>query len=355
MTMLFFRKPAWIAFMICIGIVIIVFVVASHMGFNGYLPTDGSPRSKSFGLEEKRVSDIVALVNGTAITRADVEMEMKSVEGRLFTNGMPSSDTEIVKLRKQVLEWLINRELICQAGQKEGIAVDDNEISKAMENIRNRFPGATEFQDFLKKVDITEEQLRAQFWKGFMVARYAEPHFADKSRISEQDIRKYYEKNRNQFKTPEQVRARHILIKIEPPGEQDQRKAARSTIDIIRKRLGRGEHFSELAEGYSQCPSRVRGGDLGYVTRGQLPEAFEKAAFAMRPGQTSPPVETPYGYHLIRVEERKQETTRPYAETKEEIGRYLKSEKVESEMSRFVEGLRQKANIEIFMMEPAGG
>lgn len=348
-------KPTRIGLMIGIGIGSIILVVAIHRGFSDYLLADESPHGISVGSEEKRVSDIVALVNGKAITRADLEIEMKSVEGHLFTNGMPSSDTEIAKLRNQVLEWLINRELICQEAEKEGMSVDNNEISRAMENIRKRFPGETEFQDFLKKVDITEEQLRAQFWKHIMVDRYAETHFANKTRTSEEEIRKYYEQNRYRFSSPARVRARHILIKIEPPGEQDQRKEALSTIDIIRKKYERGDHFSELAEKYSQCPSRVRGGDLGYIQRGQLPEAFEMVAFAMKPGQTSQPVETSYGYHLIRVEERKPETTSSFEKTKEEINRYLNIEKVEKEMREFAEGRRQKATVEIFMKEPSDG
>jgi peptidyl-prolyl cis-trans isomerase C len=153
------------------------------------------------------------------------------------------------------------------------------------------------------------------------------------------------------FKQPEQVRASHILIKVEPQADESQKAAARKKIQKIQQRLQKGEDFAALAEEFSQCPSSAKGGDLGYFRRGQMVKPFEEAAFALKPGEVSDVVETKFGYHLIKVIEKKSETTIAFEDIKDRLEQYLKQEKVQKEVSLYAQKLKEKAKVERFLTQ----
>jgi peptidyl-prolyl cis-trans isomerase C len=111
---------------------------------------------------------------------------------------------------------------------------------------------------------------------------------------------------------PEQVHARHILVKVDPKADATQKAAARKKIEDIQKQLKNGEDFSELAKKASDCPSNAKGGDVGYFGRGQMVKPFEDAAFSLKPGEVSGIVETEFGLHLIKVMDKKPEKIMDY-------------------------------------------
>jgi peptidyl-prolyl cis-trans isomerase C len=147
------------------------------------------------------------------------------------------------------------------------------------------------------------------------------------------------------------VRASHILIKVDPKADESQRATARKKIDKIQQKLQQGEDFAALAKEFSQGPSSVKGGDLGYFGRGQMVKPFEKAAFGLMPGDVSGIVETRFGYHLIKVIERRPETTMAFKDIKGRLGRYLMQEKVRREVNLYVQKLKKKAKVERFITE----
>jgi peptidyl-prolyl cis-trans isomerase C len=110
--------------------------------------------------------------------------------------------------------------------------------------------------------------------------------------------------------------------------------------------LQKGEDFASLAKEFSQCPSNAKGGDLGYFQRGQMVPPFEQVAFALKPGAVSDIVETKFGYHLIKVIDKKAETTIPYKDVKEKLEQNLKREKIQKEVTLYVEKLKEKAKVE---------
>ena len=130
------------------------------------------------------------------------------------------------------------------------------------------------------------------------------------------------------------------MVSVDPKGNATQKDEARKKIEMVRQRLRKGEDFAALAREFSQCPSSAKGGDLGYFKRGKMAKPFEEAAFGLKAGEVSDIVETRFGFHLIKLVDKKPEGTIRYEDVKEKIGQYLKREKVKNQVSLYVEELR---------------
>ncbi len=172
----------------------------------------------------------------------------------------------------------------------------------------------------------------------------------DKTEINDAEARKYYQENKAQFSQPERIKARHILIAVEDPASADSKKAAREKAEKILARVRAGEDFAELAKKYSDDPgSREKGGDLGFFSRGQMIEPFEKAAFSLKVGEISGLVESPFGYQLIKVAERLPAQTTPYEKVKEQVREKALEAKRESVLEAYLQQLRKKYPVSTYL------
>ncbi|MCK4727485.1 MAG: peptidyl-prolyl cis-trans isomerase [Desulfobacterales bacterium] len=183
------------------------------------------------------------------------------------------------------------------------------------------------------------------------IQKFIDNELVQKITVSDKEIKTYYDSNPDFFRQSEQVRASHILIKVHPQAEESQKAEARKALEKIQLKLKEGDDFSALAKESSQCPSSAKGGDLSYFKRGQMAKPFEDAAFALKPGEVSDIVETRFGYHLIKVVDKKPKSMIPYQDVKDRLGQYLKQEKARKEVSLYVEKLKQEAKIERFLAE----
>lgn len=179
-----------------------------------------------------------------------------------------------------------------------------------------------------------------------------------KAFVSDTDLKALYENSKFEFATPEQIRARHILITPRPsnPGNkqsvEEAREAALLQINEIYQglRLGKAT-FEEMAQKYSMDGSAQGGGDLGFFPRGKMVEEFEEAAFALKPGEISPVVSTQFGFHLIRLEERRPTGFRPLEEVKAELRERLLrkyAEQVMESLNALTQDLRKASRISIY-------
>jgi peptidyl-prolyl cis-trans isomerase C len=167
--------------------------------------------------------------------------------------------------------------------------------------------------------------------------------------ISDEESKTYYDTHPQSFVQPEQVRASHILIKVDADATEAQKTEARKKITAIQQKLKKGEDFASLAENYSEDTTSKKGGDLGYFGRGQMVEPFEEAAFSLKPNEISDIVETQYGYHLIKVVDKKPEAKLTYAEVKDRLDQYLKQQKLQSAEKLYIDNLRKNAAVEKFL------
>ena len=291
----------------------------------------------------------VAVINGVVITQAHFDKELKVHLERVSRQGKQISEEQITALKKDVLDGLIEREVLYQESQKAGIKIDEQKVNDQMAGIRKRFPNEEEFKKALASMGLTEEEVRTQIQRGLSIRGLIDQKVANKIVVTDEETKAYYDGNPQLFKQPEQIKASHILIKVEPTADDATKAAARKKIEDIRKKLTDGGDFAELAKEYSEGPSAPKGGDLGYFRRGQMVKAFDDTAFSMKTNEVSGLVETRFGYHLIKVYDKKPEQTLAYAEVKDKIAQRLKQEKIEKGASAYVENLKKDAKIEKFL------
>ncbi len=297
--------------------------------------------------EDKQPSgDKMAVVNGVVITRDQYDKELQVHLGRVSRQGKQISDDQMAELKKEILEGLIEREVLYQESRKAGIKIDDQRINDQMAGIRKRFPNEEEFKKALANMDLTEEEVRAQIQRGLAIRELIDQKVANKVVITDEETNAYYAGNPQLFKQPEQVKASHILIKVEPTADDAKKAEAGKKIEEIQQKLKDGGDFAELAKEYSEGPSGPKGGDLGYFQRGQMVKPFEDAVFSMQTNEVSGRVETRFGYHLMKVYDKKPGQTLAYADVKDKIAQRLKQEKVQKDATQYVENLTKNAEVE---------
>lgn len=289
--------------------------------------------------------DKVAVVNGAVITRTDFDRAVSFAKQRALQTGKPVDDAQ---LNRGVLEQLIGTALLYQESKKEGIKVDQKAVDERLEQWKKQFPNEEEYKKAMSNANLSVPQMKQDITKGMTIEKFIVERFVDKTTVPEKEIKAYYESRLNLFKQPEQVKASHILIKVDPKAKESEKEDALKKIRDIQKKQVKGDDFAKLAKEYSQGPSNAKGGDLGYFKRGQMVPAFEEVAFKLKPGEVSDIVKTRFGYHLIKVVDKKPESTVPYAEIKDRLAQYLKRDKVQKEIKQLVEKLRKEAKVEMF-------
>ena len=293
----------------------------------------------------------MAVVNGSVITQKDFDREMSRVRQTFASKGQSPDDSQLSKLRTQVLDGIIKRELLYQESQNRGIKVEEKAVTKQLTDLKNRFPDEDAFRLAMKKAGLDNTTLKTQIERGMAIQQFVDEQFSNKIQITDKETRAYYDNNQQSFKKPEQVRASHILIKVDPGAGKSKKKAAKKKIKKIQKKLKKGEDFGKLAREFSEGPSKEKDGDLGYFGRGQMVKPFEEVAFTLAPGNVSDIVQTKFGYHLIKVIDKKPGSVISYENVKEKLGRFVKGQKVKEKLDIYIEELRSRAKVEILMKE----
>lgn len=293
--------------------------------------------------------EVVAKVNGTEIPRVDLIGSAEGMLQRLQATGQPAPPPDD-DFYRQVLDQLVSTKLLYQESQAQGTEISPDEVSEQMQTLEQRTGGKEQLDQALAGQDMTRQELRQGLKEDLAINRYIEEKIAPAVTVSEQEAKTFYEENKERMQRPEQAKLRHILISANRDASEEEKTAARGKATDLLAQVREGADFAELATANSDdTQSAERGGDLGWVSRGQTVEPFENAAFALEPGATSEVVESPFGFHVIRLEEKRAAGIAPFADAREEIEGYLKQRKLGEVINRKVEELEQKATIERFI------
>ncbi len=296
---------------------------------------------------QKDAEDAAAIVNGTVLPRAELDMAVENFLKHQQMFGMEFDSTQVDSVRNVILDSMISNELLYQESQKAGFEVTDEEVAREIEIIAGRYPSREDFEKSLADQGVTEEALRKQISRNSAIRNWIDGEVAAKIVVPEEDVAKYYENNIAQYKHGEEVAAKHILLAINENAPEESLKVKKTSMEKILKRVKGGEDFSSLAVENSDCPSSSRGGDLGYFSRGQMVEPFEEAAFALKKGEVSGIVQTQFGFHIIQVYDRRGEGTASLDEVRESIIEILKSQQIKDSLDSMIEELKSKGDIEI--------
>jgi peptidyl-prolyl cis-trans isomerase C len=293
------------------------------------------------------IPDVVARVNGETVTKAQFEDALSALEQR---NQGPVPPEQRDRVYRGVLDQLVGIKLLAQEAAARKVAVPEAEIEAQLEQMRKQFPSEAVFTEALKQQNKTVETLKAEAHDSLAIQKMLEAALADKIAVTPRQAQDYYDKNPDQFKRPDQVRASHILISVQQDADVAAKAAARRKAEGVLKQVKAGGDFSALAKENSQDPgSAINGGDLGFFQRGQMVPPFDQAAFTMKPGSTSELVETQFGYHIIRVTEKKDAGTVTIDEVRPQLEQYLQNLNRQREMQTFVDGLKARGKVEILL------
>lgn len=260
----------------------------------------------------------------------------------------------LTRLRKEAMDLMIEQVLVKQAAHKEGIEPNTADVDKSVEQLRSVFDSELSFSARLENEGFTESTYREHVGEMIASKIYLDRIRADAADVSDTDLERFYHDNEQRLTRPERVRVRHILLTWKPLGTQDDRGAIRRQMDPILERARGGEDFAALAKELSDdFATKNDGGDTGLFYRGQMAPAFEEAAFALEPGEISDPVETGYGVHILKLEERQESKLLPLDEVREQLRDYVREERMEAAVRNRIDALRAAADIEILIpLEP---
>jgi len=305
------------------------------------------PTTSALG-DTKTFTEKVAAVNDIIITSQDVEQKMIEIKKQFIKQGRPVDDQQLATLKNQIIDSLIEEELLFQESQKKDIKIEQATVDASLADIQNKFNSEEDFLNFLKEINLTKADFLLKIRRGLSTRKLINTQIGENIQIPEKESQAFYNTHPEYFKIPEQVKASHILIKLESNADEATRSAALKKIKEIQKQLQNGEAFASLAQKFSEGPSNIKGGDLGYFGRGQMVKPFEDAAFTLKPGETSEIVETRFGLHLIQLTDKKPEGTIDYKDTKERIIQHLKQERMKKDIITYIQDLKKKARIEKF-------
>ena len=300
----------------------------------------------AFSEEKNPMVEKLAVVNGVVITKVDFDRKFHQVKQHMLRQGQQIPDDRLAKIKTDILETMINEELLFQESRKKGITVEPEAIAADLKRIKKGFASDADFKKLIAQSGLTEAELQSDIERGHVINKLIDDQIAALVVIPDQEIKTFYDTHPESFNKSEQVRASHILIKVDSKAEPSVKDEKKAKLQKIQKRLKGGEDFAVLAKEFSECPSNTKGGDLGYFGRGNMVKPFEDAAFALKTGEVSDIVETRFGYHLIKVVDKKPASVVGYEDVKDNIGQYLKKEKTGKELKGYIEELRKKAVIE---------
>ena len=263
-------------------------------------------------------------------------------------SGVPKDDPQYQATVQQILPQLVSVEIAKAYAQQHNITVSDKEVDQELAKLKEQvgdqarasgqdISNQEAYEQALKQNNITEEQLRQDLRESILPVQEVQEKVASDAEPSDEEIQKYYEQNKEaQFTTPEQRCVRHILF------NKDQKEKA----EDVKQQLENGGDFAKLAKENSQDPgSAENGGDLGCLGKGETVPEFEKAAFGAEQGEIVGPVETEFGYHILKVTDVKPEQTRSIQEVESQIRSQLAAEKQTEEFNKWIEEQKKERNV----------
>ncbi len=270
---------------------------------------------------------VLATVNGTNITDVDVKREMAFLT--VSDNSTLSGNT-----REDLLDRMINDTLIVQEAQRLKLTVPEAQINSRVAAAAAGY-SSDETRKTLKDMGLTSLRWHDLIARQMLIELTVQRVIEDTVRVGEDEIDSFYWAHANEFYSPPRVHARQIVVETT---EQAQ---------AVKQKLSQGEEFQALAKKFSRGPESDLGGDLGWVTELDLPRSFSQVLFRLKPGETSEPISTQYGYHVFLVEELDKGGKMPADEAKRKIAEDLKTEKADQAFQAWIEDMRSKAKIMI--------
>ncbi len=291
--------------------------------------------------------NIVARVDGVPITSFELQRQVDRVLPlRVSFHGGVSAE-KVSEIRREALDDLIERGYKVKYAIDNEISIPASKVDDKVKEIRKRFKSRKAFEKAVGAETITG--LRAAIYRRFLADKAAEVAVGLKTKVSDEEIKAYYAKNKHTFFMPKQFRASHILIKVDPSSNKEEREILKKKAADILERALKGEDFFDLAYYNSDDRTKYVGGDLGMFHEGQTEQPFEVALKLMKVGDISGLVRTRFGYHIIKLTQLNEPRQMSFDEVSLKIKTRLEKQRHDELYAEWLSSLKQKYKVEKFV------
>lgn len=289
-----------------------------------------------------------AKVNGVGIKALTLDAAVNNYIENQKLMGVTVKEEDKEGLKKAILDELISAELLYQESKNANLGDLTKEIDAQFDNIKKGFENEDAFKKLLSDRGINEKDLKEDIKKGVYITTFLDKNVYNNIVVSVEDKNTEYEKNKEKLVMPDTIRASHVLARVAEGASDEDKKKAREKVEGVRQRALAGEDFAELAKANSEDGSAANGGDLGYFKKGDMVKPFEDAAFGLEQGGISDVVETQFGYHVIKLVDKKAAHTLTYSEVEKDIERFLTNKQKRDVLDKYIGDIKKNAKIEIY-------
>jgi parvulin-like peptidyl-prolyl isomerase len=298
---------------------------------------------------EAVVDRVVAVVNQEIITFSEVEKMSRSLQVEIQTEDRLERRERVHEIFRKVLDKLIEEKLIDQEVKKSGIKVTSKELEGAIEDMKRRFAVDQEnFEKLLAAEGMTLEAYKKELEKQILRTKMINLAVKVELTAGEKELRDFYQKHIDRYRVNESYRISHILFPVPKDASLEQSREIRKRCQKVLERIKGGEDFGEMVLLYSEDPSsRKDRGDMGYFKRGDLLPALDREALRLQVGEVSGVIRTEFGFHIIKLLDRKGGEPPPFEEVKEKVQADYYGREMEKAYLQFLSKLKEKSIIEI--------
>ena len=293
--------------------------------------------------EVKGKDGMIATVNGVGIPLSLYQTKFDRFAETFKKRNRPIPNKIGKRYRESIVKRLIEDELILQEAKRSKVTVDPKELEKEFKDYKGMFKEEKRFQRYLKTTKLSEKQVKDNLKKSLLLKVLMKKMGVNK--VSDKMALDYYNKFKTRFKVKHQVKASHLLVKVKKDAAPEVVAAKRKEIEGYLTQIKAGADFAEMVKKHSVGPSKKKGGDLGFFSKGRMVKEFDEKAFTMKKGEISEPVRTRFGWHLIKVTDIIQEKDQSFEDVKEKVTKMLAGQAERRGRTDLIEKLRKKSKI----------
>ncbi len=287
---------------------------------------------------------VVMTVNGEEIRAADISMVMLNIRGAVERAGKTVESKELLEVASQ---RVIEQKLLAQEARRFGLQADSGTVTRLLTAAENQAGGADRLAANLAATGSSLAELRSMLVEVALAQQFIKTRIEPTVKVSEDAIERYYADHAEDFTVADRIRPRHIVFAVAHDADDATVERIRQKAVAARQRVLAGEPFADVARDVSEGPSAARGGDIGLVPLDALEPEFAAAALDLAPGEISDIVRTPFGFHIITVDERQPAGIRPLAEVRDMIATQLHQPATAETVAALLRTLVEKANIDV--------
>ena len=293
--------------------------------------------------------DVLCKGKGFEVRRSQVDEAFAQFKSNLTARGQPFPEERREQVELQLLDRLIVTRLLVSRATDEDKARAKTMADKFEADTRKQAGSEESFQRQLRAMNFSAEQFREQIVERAVCEEVVERELKGKINITDEQAKKFYDENGDQFERPEMVRASHILFSTADAGRElseEKKKEKKAQTEKILERARKGEDFGALAKEFSEDPGSKEAGGEYTFPRGKMVPEFEAAAFSLKTNEISDIVTTQFGYHIIKLNEKMPAQKVEYAKTEKDLKEFLARQEVQKQLPDFMEKMKKEANLE---------